>query len=175
MMLCCTLADLVSHLGVIVRETVTERLTLPRLKPVGFSVQRGLPTMRRSFTLSPSVTSRVPHGSLDVDARLGFRCTRPRSRLQVLPTQRFVGGTPHPRPALAGRQEPRRPLSPRAILAHLPYPPGADVRESLPRHSEATIPERGGFYSSPTPPRFYEKLDGCEECTNLGARALTYR
>jgi len=31
------------------------RLTLPRLKSVGFLVQRGLPTMRRSYTLSPSV------------------------------------------------------------------------------------------------------------------------
>jgi hypothetical protein len=51
--------------------------------------------MRRSYALSPSVTSRVPHGSLDVDARLGFRRTRPRSTLQVLPAQRFVDGTPY--------------------------------------------------------------------------------
>jgi hypothetical protein len=116
--------------------------------------------MRRSYALSPSVTSRVPHGSLDVDARLGFRRTRPRSTLQVLPAQRFVDGTPYPRPAKAGRQEPRKILFPGAILAHLPLtmlcPPGADVGESSPRHGEATIPVGDGFYSSPTPPRFYK-------------------
>jgi len=105
--------------------------------------------MRRSYALSPSVTSRVPHGSLDVDARLGFRRTRPRSTLQVLPAQRFVGGTPY-----LYFQEPRKLLFPGAILAHLPLtmlcPPGADVGESM-----YPIPEGDGFYSSPTPPRFY--------------------
>jgi len=117
--------------------------------------------MRRSYALSPSVTSRVPHGSLDVDARLGFRRTRPRSTLQVLPAQRFVDGTPYPRPAKAGRQEPRKLLFPGAILAHLPLtmlcPPGADVGESSPRHGEATIPEGDRSYSSPTSPRFYNQ------------------
>jgi hypothetical protein len=103
--------------------------------------------MRRSYALSPSVTSRVPHGSLDVDARLGFRRTRPRSTLQVLPAQRFVGGTPY-----LYFQEPRKLLFPGAILAHLPYPPGADVGESM-----YPIPEGDGFYSSPTPPRFYNR------------------
>jgi len=62
---------------------------------------------------------------------------------------------PHtPRPAKAGRQEPRKLLFPGAILAHLPLtmlcPPGADVGESM-----YPIPEGDGFYSSPTPPRFY--------------------
>jgi hypothetical protein len=104
--------------------------------------------MRRSYALSPSVTSRVPHGSLDVDARLGFRRTRPRSTLQVLPAQRFVGGTPY-----LYFQEPRKLLFPGAILAHLPYPPGADVGESM-----YPIPEGDGFYSSPTPPRFYKAI-----------------
>jgi len=106
--------------------------------------------MRRSYALSPSVTSRVPHGSLDVDARLGFRRTRPRSTLQVLPAQRFVDGTPY-----LYFQEPRKLLFPGAILAHLPLtmlcPPGADVGESM-----YPIPEGDGFYSSPTPPRFYK-------------------
>ena len=113
--------------------------------------------MRRSYALSPSVTSRVPHDSLDVDARLGFRRTRPRSTLQVLPAQRFVDGTPY-----LYFQEPRKLLFPGAILAHLPLtmlcPPGADVGESSPRHGEATIPEGDGFYSSPTPPRFYKAI-----------------
>jgi len=116
--------------------------------------------MCRSYTLSPSVTSRVPHGSLDVGARLGFRRTRPRSTLQVLPAQRFVGGTLYPRPAKAGRQEPREPLSPRAILVPLAptmlCAPAGHVGESSPRHGEATTPEGDGFYSSPTPPRFYK-------------------
>jgi len=123
--------------------------------------------MCRSYALSPSVTSRVPHGSLDIDAWLGFRRTRPRSTLQVLPAQRFVDGTPYPRPAKAGRQEPRKLLFPNAILAHLPYPPGADVGESSPRHGEATIPEGDGFYSSPTPPRFYKNPSGRTRCWDI--------
>jgi hypothetical protein len=106
--------------------------------------------MCRSYTLSPSVTSRVPHGSLDVDARLGFRRTRPRSTLQVLPAQRFVGGTPY-----LYSQEPRKLLFPGTILAHLSptilCAPAGHVGESM-----YPIPEGDGFYSSPTPPLFYK-------------------
>ena len=87
--------------GRFVRHRTPTELTLPRLKRVGFlgsplrPVRASYAVMHGISTVSSSVTSRVPHGSLDVDARLGFRRTRPRSTLQVLPAQRFVGGTPY--------------------------------------------------------------------------------
>lgn len=64
-------------------KTGKNQLTLPRLKRVGFlgsplrPVRASYTVMHGISTVSSSVTSRVPHGSLDVDARLGFRRTRP--------------------------------------------------------------------------------------------------
>lgn len=126
-------------------------MTLPRLKRVGFlgsplrPVRASYAVMHGISTVSSSVTSRVPHGSLDVDARLGFRRTRPRSTLQVLPAQRFVGGTPY-----LYFQEPRESLFPMGILPHLPptmlCPPGADVGGSM-----YPIPEGMGFIAPPHP------------------------
>ncbi len=110
-------------------------LTLPRLKRVGFlgsplhPVRASYAVMHGISTVSSSVTSRVPHGSLDVDARLGFRRTRPGN------------------------------VVPRKILPHPPTmlcPPGADVGESMYPISEGMgfiAPPHPLFFIRPRPKR----------------------